>query len=98
MTDMSLSQTLIFGHLWQSVAIAAVLAAALIIGKRMRGATRYGLGAAALLASLALPVAAFIPGETIVASLLKQSLVSGRNRSLVSSMTADECPDPTSIT
>ena len=72
MTDMSLSQTMVFGHLWQSVAIAAALAAALIIGKRMRGATRYGLGAAALLASLALPVAAFIPGETIVASLLKQ--------------------------
>ena len=72
MTDMSLSQTLVFGHLWQSVAIAAVLAAALIIGKRMRGATRYGLGAAALLASLALPIAAFIPGETIVAGLLKQ--------------------------
>lgn len=72
MTDMSLSQTLVFGHLWQSVAIAAVLAAALIFGKRMRGSTRYGLGAAALVASLALPVAAFIPGETIVASLLKQ--------------------------
>lgn len=72
MTDMSLSQTLVVGHLWQSVAIAAVLAGALIIGKRMRGATRYGLGAAALLASLALPLAAFIPGETIVAGLLKQ--------------------------
>ncbi|MEQ1782286.1 MAG: M56 family metallopeptidase [Hyphomonadaceae bacterium] len=72
MTDMSLSQTLVFGHLWQSVAIAAVLAAALIIGKRMRGGTRYGLGAAALLASLALPFASFIPGETIVAGLLKQ--------------------------
>ena len=72
MTDMSLSQTLVFGHLWQSVAIAAVLAVALIIGKRMRGGTRYGLGAAALVASLALPLAAFIPGETIVAGLLKQ--------------------------
>ena len=72
MTDMSLSQTLVFGHLWQSVAIAAVLAVALIVGKRMRGATRYGLGAAALLASLALPFASFIPGETIVAGLLKQ--------------------------
>ncbi len=72
MTDMSLSQTLVVGHLWQSVAIAAVLAGALIIGKRMRGGTRYGLGAAALLASLALPFASFIPGETIVAGLLKQ--------------------------
>lgn len=72
MTDTSLSQTLIFGHLWQSVAIAAVLAGALIIGKRMRGATRYGLGVAAFAASLALPLAAFIPGETIVSSLLKQ--------------------------
>jgi beta-lactamase regulating signal transducer with metallopeptidase domain len=72
MTDTSLSQTLIFGHIWQSVAIAAVLAGALIIGKRMRGATRYGLGVAAFVASLALPLAAFIPGETIVAGLLKQ--------------------------
>lgn len=72
MTDTSLSQTLIIGHLWQSVAIAAVLAVALIFGKRMRGSTRYGLGLAAFVASLALPLAAFIPGETIVASLLKQ--------------------------
>ena len=69
MTDMSLSQTMVFGHLWQSVAIAAALAAALIIGKRMRGATRYGLGVAAFLASLVLPLAVFIPGETIVAGL-----------------------------
>ena len=60
MTDMSLSQTMVFGHLWQSVAIAAVLAVALIVGKRMRGATRYGLGAAALLASLALPFASAV--------------------------------------
>jgi beta-lactamase regulating signal transducer with metallopeptidase domain len=72
MTDLSLSQTLVFGHIWQSVAIAAVLAGALIIGKRMRGATRYGLGVAAFVASLALPLATFIPGETIVAGLLKQ--------------------------
>lgn len=72
MTDMSLSQTLVFGHIWQSVAIAAVLAGALILGKRMRGSTRYGLGVAAFTASLLLPLAAFIPGETIVASLLKQ--------------------------
>lgn len=72
MTDMSLSQTLVFGHLWQSVAITAVLAAALIIGKRMRGATRYGLGVTAFLASLVLPLAVFIPGEIIVAGLLKQ--------------------------
>ncbi len=72
MTDMSLSQTMVFGHLWQSVAIAAVLAAALIIGKRMRGATRYGLGVAAFLASLTLPLAVFFPGETIVVGLLKQ--------------------------
>ena len=31
MTDMSLPQTLIIGHLWQSIAIAATLAAALVI-------------------------------------------------------------------
>ena len=72
MTDMSLSQTLVVGHLWQSVAIAAVLAGALILGKRMRGATRYGLGVAAFMASLLLPLSVFIPGETIVTGLLKQ--------------------------
>jgi len=72
MTDMSLSQTLVIGHLWQSVAIAAVLAGALILGKRMRGATRYSLGVAAFVASLLLPLSVFIPGETIIAGLLKQ--------------------------
>lgn len=72
MSDVSLSQTMIFGHLWQSVALAAVLAGVLILGKRMRGSTRYGLATLAFGASLALPLAAFIPGETIVAGLLKQ--------------------------
>ncbi len=72
MSDVSLPQTIIFGHLWQSVALAAVLAGVLIAGRKMRGSTRYGLSAAAFLAALALPLAAFIPGETIVASLLKQ--------------------------
>ncbi len=72
MTEVSLPQTLIFGHLWQSVALAAVLAGVLIFGKRMRGSTRYGLSVAAFVASLALPLAAFIPGETLVAGLLKQ--------------------------
>ncbi len=72
MSEVGLSQTMIFGHLWQSVALAAVLAGVLILGKRMRGETRYGLAAGAFIASLALPLAAFIPGETIVAGLLKQ--------------------------
>ncbi len=72
MTDVSLPQTMIFGHVWQSVALAAVLAGVLILGKRMRGSTRYGLATAAFAASLLLPLAAFIPGETIVAGLLKQ--------------------------
>lgn len=72
MSDASISQTLVIGHLWQSVALAAVLALVLILGKRMRGSTRYGLGVAAFVASLALPLAAFIPGETIVSGLLKQ--------------------------
>lgn len=72
MSDVSVSQTLVIGHLWQSVALAAVLALVLVLGKRMRGSTRYGLGAAAFVASLALPLAAFIPGETIVAGLLQQ--------------------------
>jgi len=72
MSEVGVTQTLVIGHLWQSVALAAVLALVLILGKRMRGATRYGLGVAAFMASLALPLAAFIPGETIVAGLLKQ--------------------------
>lgn len=72
MSDVSLTQTMIFGHLWQSVALAAVLAGVLIFGKRMRGSTRYGLAAAAFVASLALPLSAFIPGETLIAGLLKQ--------------------------
>ncbi len=72
MSDVGVIQTLVIGHLWQSVALVAVLAVALILGKRMRGGTRYGVAAAAFVASLALPLAAFIPGETIVAGLLKQ--------------------------
>jgi beta-lactamase regulating signal transducer with metallopeptidase domain len=70
MIDVGVLQTLIVGHLWQSVAIAAVLAAVLIFGKRLRGTTRYGLAATAFLASLALPLAAFIPGETLVTAVL----------------------------
>lgn len=70
MIDVGVLQTLIVGHLWQSVAIAAVLAAALILGKRLRGTTRYGLAATAFIASLALPLAAFIPGETLVTTVL----------------------------
>ena len=60
MTEIDVAQTLVVGHLWQSVAIAAVLAAVLIFGRRMRGATRYSLAGVAFLASLALPLAAFV--------------------------------------
>ena len=77
MSDVSLPQTLIVGHLWQSVALAAVLAGVLIAGRKMRGSTRYGLSAAAFLAALALPLAAFIPGETIVASLPETTRCAG---------------------
>jgi hypothetical protein len=72
MTEINVAQTLIVGHLWQSVAIAAVLAAVLIFGRRMRGSTRYGLATVAFLASLALPLAAFVPGETMVTTLLEE--------------------------
>jgi beta-lactamase regulating signal transducer with metallopeptidase domain len=72
MIDVGVLQTLVVGHLWQSVAIAAVLAAVLIFGKRLRGTTRYGLAATAFVASLALPLAAFIPGETLVATVLER--------------------------
>ena len=72
MTEIDVAQTLVVGHLWQSVAIAAVLAAVLIFGRRMRGATRYSLAGVAFLASLALPLAAFVPGETLVTSVLEK--------------------------
>jgi beta-lactamase regulating signal transducer with metallopeptidase domain/ankyrin repeat protein len=72
MTEIDVAQTLIIGHLWQSVAIAAVLAAVLIFGRRMRGATRYSLAGVAFLASLALPLAAFVPGETLVTTVLEK--------------------------
>jgi beta-lactamase regulating signal transducer with metallopeptidase domain/ankyrin repeat protein len=70
MIDAGAVQTLIVGHLWQSVALAAVLAATLIFGKRMRGATRYGLAGAALVASIVLPLSAFIPGESLARTVL----------------------------
>lgn len=72
MTEINVAQTLVIGHLWQSVAIAAVLAAVLIFGRRMRGATRYSLAGVAFIASLALPLAAFVPGETLVATVLEK--------------------------
>lgn len=72
MTEINVAQTLILGHLWQSVAIAAVLAAVLICGRRMRGSTRYSLAGVAFIASLALPLAAFVPGETLVTSVLEK--------------------------
>jgi hypothetical protein len=72
MIDAGIVQTLIVGHLWQSVALAAVLAATLIFGKRMRGATRYGLAGAALVASIVLPLSAFIPGESLARTVLEK--------------------------
>ncbi|HEX5008321.1 MAG TPA: M56 family metallopeptidase [Hyphomonadaceae bacterium] len=72
MTEINVAQSLIIGHLWQSVAIAAVLAAVLILGRRMRGATRYSLAGVAFIASLALPLAAFVPGETLVTTVLEK--------------------------
>ena len=41
-------------------------------GKRMQGTTRYTLSGLAFLVCLALPVAAFIPGETLATALLKK--------------------------
>lgn len=70
MIDAGVAQTLIVGHLWQSVAIAAVLAGALILGRRMRGTTRYDLAAVAMVASIVLPLAAFIPGESLARAVL----------------------------
>ncbi len=72
MIDLNVLQTLVVGHLWQSVALAALLAAVLIFGRRMRGATRYGLSGAAFIAAIVLPLSAFIPGESLVRTLLNQ--------------------------
>ena len=53
MSDTGVLQTLIVGHLWQSVVLAAVLAAVLILGdgsggllSLVRGGVRAGFGAA----------------------------------------------------
>lgn len=62
----SLFGNLAMAHLWQSVALAAVLAVALILGRRLAGATRYHLAAGAFIAALLLPMAAFIPGESVL--------------------------------
>ncbi|HEV7689304.1 MAG TPA: ankyrin repeat domain-containing protein [Hyphomonadaceae bacterium] len=72
MTDLTVLQTLLVGHLWQSVALAALLALALILGRRMFGATRYSLAGVAFLAAIALPLAAFIPGESLMRTVLNQ--------------------------
>jgi beta-lactamase regulating signal transducer with metallopeptidase domain len=72
MTDLNVLQTLFVGHVWQSVALAALLAGVLIFGRRMPGATRYGLASIAFVAAIALPLAAFIPGESLIRGLLVQ--------------------------
>jgi hypothetical protein len=72
MTDLNVLQTLLVSHIWQSVALAALLALALILGRRMFGATRYSLAGVAFLAAIALPLAAFIPGESLMRTVLNQ--------------------------
>ena len=72
MTDLNVLQTLLVGHIWQSVALAALLAGVLIFGRRMPGASRYALSGAAFLAAIALPLAAFIPGESLVRTVMNQ--------------------------
>jgi beta-lactamase regulating signal transducer with metallopeptidase domain len=66
-------QTLIVGHLWQSVAVAAVLALALIFGRRMTGAARHALAAVAFAACLMLPLISLVPGERLVNLLLEKT-------------------------
>src|SRR6185436_6917104 len=72
MSDTGVLQTLIVGHLWQSVVLAAVLAAVLILGRKMRGSTRYSLAGVAFAASLVLPLAAFIPGQALSTVILEK--------------------------
>ncbi|MBI1359344.1 MAG: hypothetical protein GC155_03575 [Alphaproteobacteria bacterium] len=74
MTDIATSGATIvalaLSHLWQSVAVAAVLAVILVLGRRLSGSARYGLACAAMAASILLPLAMFAPGAGARAVLL----------------------------
>lgn len=73
MSDISVGQTLLASHLWQSLALAACLGLALILGRRLSGRIRYGLASGAFLASLILPLAAILPGPGVISFLIAQS-------------------------
>jgi beta-lactamase regulating signal transducer with metallopeptidase domain len=70
MLDLAMFQSLVVSHIWQSLLLAALLAGALILGRRMAGRTRYMLAVAALAASVILPAAAFLPKQALVDNLL----------------------------
>ena len=73
MSDISVGQTLLASHLWQSLALAACLGLALILGRRLSGRIRYGLASGAFLASLILPLAAILPAPGVISFLLAQT-------------------------
>jgi beta-lactamase regulating signal transducer with metallopeptidase domain len=72
-SDISVGQTLLASHLWQSLALAACLGLALILGRRLSGRIRYGLASGAFLASLILPLAAILPAPGVISFLLAQT-------------------------
>lgn len=73
MSDISVGQTLLASHLWQSLALSACLGLALILGRRLSGRIRYGLASGAFLASLLLPLAAILPAPGVISFLLAQT-------------------------
>jgi len=73
MGNVSLTDTLVVSHLWQSLLLAGVLALSLRWGARMAGATRYRLAAGAFFASLILPLSVFIPAQSALSYLLEKT-------------------------
>src|SRR5690348_8071923 len=97
MIDAGVLQTLIVGHLWQSVVLAAVLAAVLILGRKMRGSTRYSLAIVAFAASLILPLSAFIPGETLATTLMEKLGAPAKASATQTVETAAPAPAPSLV-
>ncbi|MEZ5936685.1 MAG: M56 family metallopeptidase [Hyphomonadaceae bacterium] len=71
MADISQLPTLIASHLGLSVALATALALMLLAGRRLTGAARHALAWAAFGSALVLPAALLVPGEGVLAMLLK---------------------------
>jgi ankyrin repeat protein/beta-lactamase regulating signal transducer with metallopeptidase domain len=71
MMDAGFLGSVLATHIWQSVALAALLAGVLIVGKRLSGDLRHGMAWAAFAASVILPIMAFVPGDGLLERVLK---------------------------